>query len=179
MEDSLAFVNLNCLNCGANLKITESIFEFACQYCGATQIVERAGGVVALRYFSDKIDRVQTSVDKTHTELKLQRLISDLEDLEERHARIKEAIEKLKSMINPIAISVLVVIAVTFFVITAFTNSIFPLLFGGAIEFIIFWLWRIYIHRLDADYNKTVQPLRVKSLTIREKIAELENLVEF
>ena len=179
MRETLSFVNLNCLNCGAKLKITDNIFEFACQYCGATQIVERTGGIVALKFLSDKLDRVQSSVDRTAAELKIQRLKNELEELEEKHTELDEITIQLKSTVNPIAATVFVSVLAAFLLVTAYTGSIIPLLIGGIVAFIIFWLWRMYINRIDSEFDKSAKPLIEKGIEIKRKIAELEKIVEF
>lgn len=67
-------INLKCINCGAALEITPDMDVFACGYCGASQMVERRGGTVALKRVTDAISRVQVGTDKTAAELALNRL---------------------------------------------------------------------------------------------------------
>jgi len=178
MNDTLSFVNLNCLNCGANLKITNNIFEFACQHCGATQIVERSGGIVALKLLSDKIDRVQESIDKTAAELKIQRLKSELAKIGEKHTKLEEVTNQLKSFVNPFAIALIVATAAPSILFAAYTNSIFPLLIGGIIEFVVFLIWRKYIFRIDSEFERASKQLIEKSVELKRNIAKLEKIVD-
>lgn len=179
MKEALSFVNLNCLNCGATLNITENIFEFACQYCGANQIVERTGGIVALKFLSDKIDRVQNSVDKTAAELKIQRYKGELEDLEERHTKLEETTGQLKSMINPIAIAGMVAGFAPFLLWAAVINSIMPLLIAGVVDFVVFMMWQKYLNRIDSEFKKASTPMIEKGVELKKKITELEKIVEY
>jgi hypothetical protein len=179
MKETLAFINLNCLNCGANLQITENIFEFACQYCGATQIVERTGGIVALKFLSDKIDRVQNSVDKTAAELKSQRYRGELEDLESRLISLDETTTQLKSTVNPIAMAIMVAILAAFLLTAVYVGSIIPLLIGGAVELIVFLLWRKYLSRIDSEFEKAAAPMIERGIELKKSIVELEKIVEY
>lgn len=179
MNETPAFVNLNCLNCGAKLKITENIFEFACRHCGTTQIVERTGGMVALKFLSDRIDRVQNSVDKTAAELKIQRYQGELEDLELRHKELDETTMQLKSMVNPIAMAIMVAIFAAILLWAVSTGSAVPLVIGGVVEFIVFLLWRKYLNRIDSEFRQATAPMIEGGVELKKKIAELEKIVEY
>lgn len=178
MEETGTFVNLNCLNCGARLKINDNIFEFACQYCGVSQIVQRSGGIVALKFLSDKIDRVQNSVDKTAGELKIQRLQRAIEVIEEKHRKLVDARVQLKSHVNPIAIAAIVAIAAPFLLAASYTGSIILLLICGIAEFIFIWLWRLYINRIDFEFDRGSKPLIEKGVELRREITRLKKIVE-
>lgn len=75
-------IPLKCPNCGANLEITTEMTTFACGYCGASQIVERAGGTIALKLLSEGIAKVQAGTDKTAAELAIRRLKEDYEQVQ-------------------------------------------------------------------------------------------------
>lgn len=179
MDETLAQVYLNCLKCGAKLRITNNIYEFACQYCGTPQIVGRAGGIVVLKFLSDKIDHVQISVDKNTALLTIRKLTNELQELEERHTKLDEATVQMKRIINPLAITLMGAVFFGFFVAAAFTNSIIPLLFGGIVTFIIFFLWRKKIDGIDADFERGAKPMIKKGIEIKKKIAELEKILEY
>ena len=79
----LAAVPIKCANCGSNLEVTVEMTNFACGYCGASQIVERFGGTISLKLVSDAINRVQAGTDKTAAELALKRLSKELMEVEQ------------------------------------------------------------------------------------------------
>jgi hypothetical protein len=69
---------------------------FACGYCGASQIVSRSGGTVSLRLLSEGIKRVQAGTDKTAAELALKRLKQEYQVFEQSYNQlhINEKTEK-------------------------------------------------------------------------------------
>ena len=97
----MALLKLNCVNCSAPLEIGDDLERFACAYCGTTQIVEHAGGVVALRRVESAIQAVQKGTEKTAAELALPRLEKELaaaqESLNQATARLQEKIERARS----------------------------------------------------------------------------------
>ena len=76
-------VNLKCHSCGAALEIGPTIDRFACSYCGAGMVVERRGGIVALR-LEDAIRQVQIGTDKTAAELAIGRYQRELDELRQK-----------------------------------------------------------------------------------------------
>ena len=97
----MALLKLNCVNCSAPLEIGDDLERFACAYCGTTQIVEHAGGVVALRRVESAIQAVQKGTEKTAAELALPRLEKELaaaqESLNQATARLQEKIGRARS----------------------------------------------------------------------------------
>ncbi|HMS42509.1 MAG TPA: hypothetical protein PKE69_19925 [Pyrinomonadaceae bacterium] len=178
MNETVSFVKLKCLNCGANLNISDKIFDFACQYCGANQIVNRVGGIVALELLSGKIDRVQNSVDKTAIELKIVRYKNDLEELEEKHNKLNESAVGMKSMINPIAITIMVCVFIPFLIVSANVGSGIPLVLAGIIAFVIFIFWRKKINKIDSEFERTSKAMIEKGVQLKKKIIELEKIAE-
>lgn len=178
MKETVSVVNLKCLNCGANLEISNNISEFACSYCGANQIVHRSGGIVTLELLSSKIDRVQSSIDKTAAELKIQRYKGELQELEEKHTNLDESAIKMKSMINPLAITLMVAAVFPFLILAGYTSSPIPLILGGAVEVILFIIWRNQINKIDLKFGRTSKALIEKGVQLRKKILELEKIVE-
>ena len=81
MQQQLQVIVLKCASCGAKLEVTQNMNRFACGYCGIEQMVERRGGVVALKPVIDAIARVQTGTDKTAAELALRRLKEELDGI--------------------------------------------------------------------------------------------------
>ncbi len=178
MIETVSFVNLKCLNCGANLKITENIFEFACQYCGASQIVQRTGGIVALKFLSDKIDRVQNLVDKTAAELKIQRLNNQIDDLEEKHTKLLEATNNIKSAIYWVAVILLFAIAIVTIAISAGIGTLIGFLIGAIVGLTEFFILRKLLKMMEADFNRASKPRIEKGIELKREIAKLKKIVE-
>lgn len=80
-------MHLKCAACGAPLEVTSDMEQFACGYCGTTQVVERRGGTVLLKVLGDAIAKVQSGTDRTAAELALRRLRGDLAVLESENRR--------------------------------------------------------------------------------------------
>lgn len=74
----MALLKLNCANCSAPLEIGDDLTRFTCSYCGTPQIVERAGGIVALKKVQSAIHAVQRGTDRTAAELAMPRLANEL-----------------------------------------------------------------------------------------------------
>jgi hypothetical protein len=64
------------------VKITEDIDWFACSACGNEHIVNRNGGIIALKPVIDGIKSIQLGVDKTASELAIVRLKDEIQILE-------------------------------------------------------------------------------------------------
>lgn len=90
----MAILKLSCVNCSAPLEIGADLERFACAYCGTNQLIERSGGVVALRRVENAIQAVQRGTDKTAAELAVPRLQRELE--EAKKAKVK-ATEQAKT----------------------------------------------------------------------------------
>jgi len=176
MEKSVSVVNLNCLNCGAKLKITDNIFEFACQYCGATQMVEREGGIVALKFLSDKIDRVQSLVERTSAEIKIQRLAGELREIEKKHADLEEVTWQLTSFVHRLALPMFSLVIFVFFVAAVLSGSVLPVVLGGIVAFLVFFAWRWKISRINEEYESAARLMNERKLEITGKMSELEKI---
>jgi len=86
------FLTLTCPSCGGRLRITNDIERFACAHCGNEHIVRRGDGIVSLSPVIEGLARVQVGVDKTASELAINRLQSEIRDLVQEMNRIKDAI---------------------------------------------------------------------------------------
>ena len=179
MKETLSFVLLKCLNCGANLKISESIFEFACQYCNASQIVQRDGGIVALKFISDKIDRVQLSVDKSVVELKIQRLNKEFEELEKKHKKLDEATIQMRNLINSLFTSVTSVFTISFLILAIYISSIIFIFIGILAFSLIVWYWRWKNSGINTDFQISSKPMFEKGIAIKKEISELEKIINY
>ena len=84
------FVTLSCPSCGGKLQVTPDLDRFACAHCGNEHVVRRGGGVVSLAPIVEGIDKVRAGVDKTASELAIQRLKEEIPVL--RHRREEEIV---------------------------------------------------------------------------------------
>jgi F0F1-type ATP synthase assembly protein I len=82
------FITLTCPSCGGKLKITNDIQRFACVYCGTEHIVKRGEGVISLAPVVEGLKNVQIGVDKTASELAINRLKEEIAEVEgELHSK--------------------------------------------------------------------------------------------
>ena len=84
MDGGMRVVPLKCVSCGAALEISPDMEQFACGYCGASLLVERRGGTVALKRLTDAIAKVQAGTDRTAAELDIKRLTEEFPIAEKR-----------------------------------------------------------------------------------------------
>ena len=78
----LDLISLKCPNCNSNLEIGREMDRFACGYCGAAQIVNRAGGTVSLKLIGESISKVQRGTDRTAAELAIRRLTGEMQEID-------------------------------------------------------------------------------------------------
>lgn len=83
------FVTLSCPSCGGKLDITSDLDRFACAHCGREHIVKRGGGVISLAPITDSLKRVQAGIDRTASELAIQRLEKEISELEQQIENVK------------------------------------------------------------------------------------------
>ena len=76
------FVSLTCPNCGGKLQVSTTIDRFACIYCGNEYIVNRGEGIIFLQPVVEGLKKVHSGVDKTASELAIQRLSEEIATLE-------------------------------------------------------------------------------------------------
>jgi len=86
------FITLSCPSCGAKLSITNDIERFACSHCGNEHIVKRSGGIISLLPVVETLKKVEVGVDKTASELAINRLQREIDILRlQRQAIIKSS----------------------------------------------------------------------------------------
>lgn len=83
----LKTITLKCSSCGGNLEITPEMDNFACGYCGVSQIVQRRGGTISLKLLTDSISKVQIGTDKTAAELAIKRLGKEIVSAQENYSQ--------------------------------------------------------------------------------------------
>jgi hypothetical protein len=91
------FVTLSCPSCGGKLQITADIERFACAFCGNEHIVKRGGGIITLSPVVEGLKNVQTGVDKTASELAIQRLTREIAELERYYSQLYDQRLKKKN----------------------------------------------------------------------------------
>lgn len=90
----MPLLKLSCVNCSAPLEIGADLDRFACGYCGTNQVVQRSGGVIALRRVESAVQAVQRGTDKTAAELAVPRLQRELVEAQQAKAK---AVEQAKT----------------------------------------------------------------------------------
>ncbi len=86
MPDS---ITLTCISCGIKLEIPNDIERFACGNCGVEQIVKRTGSIVSLAPVSGGLAPIRVAVDKTASELAIQRLKDEIRNLDSQIRSIR------------------------------------------------------------------------------------------
>ncbi len=92
------FVTLTCPTCGGKLKITSDINRFACGHCGNEHIVKREGGLVAIAPVIEGLNDVRIGVDKTASELAINRLRQELRELDYTYALLEQELNDLEAL---------------------------------------------------------------------------------
>lgn len=75
------FVSLTCPSCGAKLQIGNDLEKFACVHCGNEHVVKRGGGIITIVPVLEHFKKVSVGIDKTASELAIQRLKEECENL--------------------------------------------------------------------------------------------------
>lgn len=78
------FISLACPSCGGNLRITSDADRFACKYCGREHLVRRQGGILTVTPVLEKLDRIVSGVDRSASELAINRLRSEIGQLKDQ-----------------------------------------------------------------------------------------------
>lgn len=156
------FVALTCPSCGGKLQVANHVERFACAHCGTEFIVERYGGVINLEkvvqginQVKEKVENVQTGVDKVNDELLRIRAEQHIRDLYYRKSNLEKPKSKMgnyvKALIGSIALLALA--------------NVFPDMGGFqylmsfiAVPLIIFSVILIFTDiNKTREYNKTIQ----------------------
>jgi hypothetical protein len=179
MNEPLAQVYLNCLYCGAKLRITDNIVELTCRYCGTAQVVEREGGNVTLTFLFDKLDRFRKSAEKGGFVSKIQNLQRDLEKIEGEIIDLERAALQKRDDLNSIALGVIMAVGISFLAMIAGFGSVLPLFICAVVECGIIWWWLVKIKSINADFYRAANPLIEKKSDLIREISRLERFIEF
>lgn len=105
------FITLTCPNCSGRLQITGDINRFVCMYCGVEHIVRRGGGIITLQPVVDELKKVNTGitgvkvgVDRTASELAIQRLQAEIVELKSKRQEIETVLNGLTLSEKPRAV---------------------------------------------------------------------------
>jgi len=106
-------VTLSCPSCGGKLNITNDIERFACGHCGREHVVKRAGGIVSLSPVVEALKKVEVVVDKTASELAINRLQREIDELRsQRTALIASSPKPHLNVVFPFLIVAGILVAV-------------------------------------------------------------------
>jgi hypothetical protein len=72
--------------------VYDDVERFACGYCGSAMIVQRRGGIIALKAVTEAIQKVHAGTDKTAAELALFRLRQDRGETMAQFSAIKPSV---------------------------------------------------------------------------------------
>jgi reverse gyrase len=93
-------ISMSCPSCGGDLQITEDIDQFVCAHCGKEHIVKRFGNTISLSPVVDQLKKVQVGIDKTASELAIERLHREIGELEQEYAAVWDERAKLKGIFS-------------------------------------------------------------------------------
>lgn len=134
-----------------------------------SQIVDRDGGIVALRLLSHKVDRIQESVDRTTAELAMQRLRSDMEDLEARYNELAEAHAAEKDLVHRAFFILAGIVAIVLLAALAYSVAV-----GVTLAIILTgipaYFGRGKYSKLESEYERESERLVEKGVEIKKKI---------
>lgn len=106
-------VTLSCPSCGGKLNITNDIERFACGHSGREHVVKRAGGIVSLSPVVEALKKVEVVVDKTASELAINRLQREIdEQRSQRTALIASSPKPRVNVVFPFLIVAGILVAV-------------------------------------------------------------------
>jgi hypothetical protein len=87
------FITLTCPSCGRTLQLASDIDRIDCVACGNEYMVIHNGGIVALQPVLDCMKRVQIGVDKIASELKIERITKEIEEMEKIKIKIPSLVD--------------------------------------------------------------------------------------
>lgn len=181
------FISLSCPSCGARLEITEDINRFICSHCGNEHMIKRAGGIISVTPVVEAIKKVEVGIDRTASELALQRLKSDLAQLESQKKEILQATKAdgYKQSYTPIVMGIfgicILLVGILFSLLTGYKQyegSYLGIIIIGLIIAVpsIFRAWR---NNSSQRAYQSRQLIRDQSLAKLEKsIAVIQNNIE-
>ena len=171
-------ISLNCINCGANLEISEDMTSFACGHCGSQQIVERRGGTVILKPLVDAISKVQVGTDKTASEMAIQRLNKDIEDLNSKATRRRAlAAAELEKVKNLCILTAACGVAVALFFVSKLGCPGALIIFGVALALTFYQKYQ-QSKPINEALEDDLESMRADLKTIQEKIGKHKAIVD-
>lgn len=79
MAASVNLISLRCVNCSANLELSDKLDRFICNYCGTEQLLIHDTSGYSFKRLEDKLDKIEKATEKGNVELALKRLREDLQ----------------------------------------------------------------------------------------------------
>lgn len=115
------YVSLTCPSCGGKLQVSTTIDRFACAYCGNEHIVKRGDGIIFLQPVVEGLQKVQSGVDKTASELAIKRLMEEIVALK---AEREEEVNTFKgNKYGMVFVTIFMCASFTFFCFLFFLDS--------------------------------------------------------
>lgn len=179
MQNQTLVISLRCASCGASLSIGPDMDQFACGYCGATQIVERSGGTVSLKIIEQAISRVQIGTDKTAAELALKRLDQELQQIaSEQLFIINLAEQKVQKLISRglLACALMIVIAIA--IGNGTESTILGIIAGLLGVGSVIYVGNKVDDEISSERERTLAPILKKRAAIEGRIANNKAIVD-
>ena len=174
----LQTLNLKCANCGANLEIKPDAADFACGYCGASQMIERSGGTISLRLLTNSISKVQIGTDKTAAELAIRRLKEEMVDVKSQYSvtmlnRNKEIDSNIRIFLIPGGIVLLLI-----FVALLSISGILAFFVTITIAAGIIFLWYKIDQGILLLHKPRIERIKQQQKSLQMKLVEQKNIVD-
>lgn len=162
------FITLTCPSCGGKLNINPKSERFFCNHCGNEHILKQQDNVLIVSPIVKGLEKVQTGVDKTASELALTRISKDITDLLEEKKSLDNKINGPfgKSYQQMVSL-VIIIISISLFIFSVVSKearicAFPPILF---IPLSVIWFRNI---------NKTSDETENRISTIDDKIVKLK-----
>ena len=174
----LKTLNLKCANCGANLEIKLDTADFACGYCGASQVIERSGGTISLRLLTNSISKVQIGTDKTAAELAIRRLKEETIEVNNQYSAImsvqnKEIDSNVRIFLIPGGIILLLI-----FVALLSVSGILAFIVTIAIAAGIVFLWHKIHQGILLLHKPRIERIKAQQKNLQTKLVEQKRIVD-
>lgn len=158
-------VKITCPSCGATAPHSQFDRDFVCEYCGTRYQVKSTGSELILIPFLKSLNDLKTGIDRTGSEMTIQRLKEEIAELSGKIRPVALEYEQLKYEVeNPgIALKyrkywwIGIPVSIFFFILGIFTDKISTAFLGVAI-----FVSSILMYMLAAQ-----KAIRVKLITRR------------
>jgi len=91
---------LSCPACGGKIEVKENSDQFTCIYCGTHLQIEKSKGEIAIKPFIQAVKTMQSSMDRTASELAITRIKPELDALQAQRKPYLEQWNHLNAIHN-------------------------------------------------------------------------------